>query len=742
MLKSGFAKSIFIISCAIAVIYPLINIYFIFPSFSSLVVENAEKEAELIARHLLHMLAIEEDELKNSASIKKTTERITKDFNLMKIKVFSAEGEVVYSTDPGEVGEINTKNYFSEIVSLGKTYTKVVRKDSRSLEGQIVTADVVETYVPIMIDGKFAGAFEVYYDITARGQKLNNIVFRASFIPLALMFGFLMAMIIILVRADRKQVGVDTKHLAKMYRSPFYLLMFMIISIFIAEALVMLFLSAFPSITHINQAMMDSVLLVMIISPTLYFFLLRPLLLHIAGRRRAEKQVSRIAFYDELTMLPNRVLFQDRLTQVIARAGRYHEKLGLLLLDVDNFKRINDSFEHRIGDTLLREIAARLRSCLRKTDSVARASEGLDTNTIARLGGDEFAVLLSAIKNFGDASLVARRIIDELSLPFSINNREMFITVSIGIGIYPQDGRDFDTLLKNTDTAMYYAKEQGRNQYQYYEREMNASALEKITMESDLRKATEREELLLYYQPQVNAISGKIAGMEALIRWRHNERGMIAPMDFIPLAEQTGLINPITTWVIETACQQHVAWQRSGVPTVPVSVNLTSHQFIQDDFIETIVRIMSVTGIKPQNLMLEITESTLMEDTELAISNLHTLTEMGLRLIVDDFGTGYSSLSYLKRFPIYAIKIDRSFIKDIVTNTNDAAIANAIISVANTLGMKVIAEGVETRQQYEYLREHGCDKMQGYLFSRPLPAEEASDILTGEMEVAGKVELI
>jgi diguanylate cyclase (GGDEF)-like protein len=445
-------------------------------------------------------------------------------------------------------------------------------------------------------------------------------------------------------------------------------------------------------------------------------------------RKRTEERIYHMAFYDSLTNLPNRILFQDRLRLAIANAERYKHMSAVLFLDIDNFKRINDTFGHFLGDRLLKEVAGRLSSIMRKCDSVTRDAPDL----FARLGGDEFTVLLNVINDLEDAARVATRIKETISMPFNLDGYEIFITSSIGIAIYPLDGEEIDSLLKNADAAMYHAKGHGKNNYQYYKQDMNATALERLTLENDLRKALERKEFLLYYQPLVDVHTGVITGLEALIRWQHPERGIVAPSEFIPLAEETGLILPISKWVLNTACEQSKTWQAKGHKPIPVAVNLSSQQFEQKDFIKTLSGILNDSGVRPRDLILEITESTILQNTKTAFASLHALTEMGLLLVIDDFGTGYSSLGYLKRFPIHAIKIDRSFVKEISTGSDNAAIAVAIISMAHSLRLKVVAEGVESEEQLAFLCSQRCDEAQGYLFSHPLPPGEISKLLLAE----------
>jgi diguanylate cyclase (GGDEF)-like protein len=454
----------------------------------------------------------------------------------------------------------------------------------------------------------------------------------------------------------------------------------------------------------------------------------------ISERQGSEKRLAYIAYYDALTNLPNRTLFEDRVEHAVAVSDRNDQNSALLFIDIDDFKRINDTLGHVVGDELLMGIADRLRMMTRKGDSIARTN---DDPMFARVGGDEFTVLLSVIKKSQDAARVAQRIIDSLTQPFVLNKREVFITVSIGIALFPDDGGDLFELWKNADTAMYYAKNKGKNNYQYYEKSMNDTAVDRLALESDLQRALEREELLLHYQPQVDSLSGNIIGVEALIRWQHPERGMISPLEFIPIAEETGLIVPISNWVLETACRQSRLWQDAGFYNVPISVNLTSHQFQRSSLIHDISELLERYGLQSSDLILEITESTVMKDTDVTLKNFRKLTEMGLRLSIDDFGTGYSSLSYLKRFPIHAIKIDRTFVKDVNTEADDGTIANTIITMAHSLKMHVVAEGVETEDQLMFLLERGCDEMQGYLFSSPQPPEEVAKLLVDDKEGDG-----
>ena len=439
----------------------------------------------------------------------------------------------------------------------------------------------------------------------------------------------------------------------------------------------------------------------------------------ITERKKAQIQIERLAYYDMLTSLPNRVLLRDRLGQMIAKAGRNRLKLGVIFLDLDQFKAVNDTLGHDSGDHLLRVIAGRLNDCMRKSD------------TVARLGGDEFILLLDDVSNESVVGEVARKVLDILSQPISLGGREVFTTGSLGIALYPADGLDAETLLKNADTAMYQAKERGRNTFQFYASEMHAQALEKMLLANDLRRALERNEFFLEYQPQLCLKTGRMTGIEALLRWQHPDLGVIPPGQFIPMAEETGQILPIGRWVLETACRQNKAWQDAGFLPLRMAVNLSGKQFREGGLLESIKGVLQETGLPASYLELELTESILMENAGSTRHTLNALKEMGVQLAIDDFGTGYSSLNYLKHFPIDRLKIDKSFVQEIDIHPDDAAIAEAIIALAHSLRVHVVAEGVEQLSQLEFLRQRHCDEIQGFYFSRPLSASELESMLMG-----------
>ncbi len=447
----------------------------------------------------------------------------------------------------------------------------------------------------------------------------------------------------------------------------------------------------------------------------------------ITERIRAEQKLVHLAHYDVLTGLPNRVLFYERLKQALVQAGRKRWITGVMFMDVDRFKNINDTLGHDVGDQLLRQVSKRLAGSVRASD------------TVGRLGGDEFAVVLADLATPEDAAVVAQKIMKNFNAPFRLSGSEIFVTTSIGITLYPNDGVEPDVLIKNADAAMYRAKEEGRNTYRYYTPEMSARALRLLTLEGSLRRALERDELLLHYQPKVAVGSGAITGVEALLRWRHPERGLVPPAEFIPVLEETGLIVQTSEWVLDAVCRQLVQWKRDGVELVPMAVNLSAREFLAPDLASTINRILGMHGIDPSLLELEITESSLMVNPHEAARTLEYLKGLGVGLSIDDFGTGYSSLSYLKRFPLDALKIDRSFVRDITSDANDAAITLAVISMAHSLGLKVIAEGVETAAQLAFLAQHGCDQVQGYFLARPLSADACGEVLRQGMGQERKV---
>jgi diguanylate cyclase (GGDEF)-like protein len=431
-------------------------------------------------------------------------------------------------------------------------------------------------------------------------------------------------------------------------------------------------------------------------------------------------RVEYLAYHDGLTALPNRSLFNKLLSQAVSQAQRYRRQLAVAFIDLDRFKQINDTLGHEAGDQLLQEVANRLKACLRESD------------TVARLGGDEFVVLLTELEEEKYAATVAQKIITTIAKPFILLGQEFRVTASIGISTYPLDGADEQTLTKNADIAMYQAKEDGKNNFQFYSAKLNANSLERLTLESSLRHALERNEFRLYYQAKRDMANVQISGMEALLRWQHPDLGMVTPMQFIPVAEETGLIVPIGKWVLHTACQQNVAWQKQGLPRLKMAVNLTSRQFGDEHLLRDIASILKSSGMEACLLELEIHESLLMHDIEKTLRILTDLKAMGVKIAIDDFGTGYSSLATLQRFPLDTIKIDRSYIRDITSRGENSNLAEAIIAMGKSLSLTVVAQGVETREQAEFLREHACDEVQGFYFNKPMSSDKFTDLLKAQ----------
>ncbi len=449
----------------------------------------------------------------------------------------------------------------------------------------------------------------------------------------------------------------------------------------------------------------------------------------VSAARAMALQLAHAAEHDFLTGLPNRMLLNDRVNQAIILAPRHFKKVALLFLDLDGFKHINDSLGHPIGDKLLQSVAKRLVNCVRGAD------------TVSRQGGDEFVVLLSEVGQSEDPAITALRLLHAVAEAHSIDQHDLHITTSIGVSVYPDDGQDAETLIKNADTAMYQAKENGRQSYQFFKPAMNVRAVKRQSIEENLRRALERQEFALHYQPIINLKSGNIRGAEALLRWTHPTGGGISPADFIPVAEDSGLILPIGRWVLQEACTQARAWVDAGLPLATMAVNISSMEFRDDNFLKSVFATLKNTGLDPGCLELELTESVLMKRAESAASVLKTLRASGVQIAVDDFGTGYSSLSYLRKFPIDALKIDQSFIRQIMTAPDDATIVTAIISMGRSLNLRVVAEGVETQGELEFLQTHQCDEAQGYYFSRPvLPQQFAQLLKTGVQDAVVVVE--
>jgi diguanylate cyclase (GGDEF)-like protein len=433
---------------------------------------------------------------------------------------------------------------------------------------------------------------------------------------------------------------------------------------------------------------------------------------------------DQLAYYDKLTGLPNRTLFVDRLKWALQHADRTLKSAAILNIDLDRFKNINDTLGPRVGDALLAQVASRLTDCIRMDAYINYSDRAELSSSVSRLGGDEFSVIMHEVARVENASYVARRLTQSMVDPFYIDQHEIFLSTSIGIALYPEDGREIDTLMKNVAVATDYAKQQGRNNYQFYSAQLNARSEERLRLETDLRRAIERGQLEIHYQPKIEGSSGRVLGMEALIRWHRSEHGTVMPAEFIPVAEQMGQIIAMGNWLFNEVCRQHREWMNEGIGPLKVSVNVSGHQFSDKDLCRFLREALTKYEMDAGNLILEITESVLMGDVEGSIQTLHDIRDLGLSLSIDDFGTGYSSLSYLKQFPVEELKIDRSFIMDLPESRDDKAIVRAIIALADGLDLDLVAEGVETEQQLDFLKQNGCATIQGYYYSRPLPADK------------------
>jgi diguanylate cyclase (GGDEF)-like protein len=608
-----------------------------------------------------------------------------KGLSVAKVKVYDMGGRTVFSTDRKQIGEDKSDNAGFQGARSGAVMSELTHRDEFSgFEGVVENADVLSTYIPVRrSDGAIGAIFEVYDDVTpflARIERMQRMVVGGVFVILCVLYGVLFVIVHHadgVIQRQYRQRDAAERALKRAQRT-------------------------------LEQRVEQRTLELARVNAGLQA--------EVAERRLADQRVVHMAHHDALTGLPNRTLFADRVGQAIARANRRDGKIAVLFLDLDRFKNVNDSLGHAIGDLLLTAVAERLTNCLREED------------TAARLGGDEVIISLPDVVDAGEAARVAARLLAELAKPFTIAGHQLHADGSIGIALYPTDGDTAETLMRNADTAMYHAKESGRANYQFFSAQMTERVSRRLSTETDLRRALEHGEFALHYQPLIDLGAGHVSGAEALLRWPQNEHRLMSPSEFIPIAEDTGLIIPLGEWVLLEACAQAHAWQTLH-PGLRVAVNLSARQFRQKDLIGMIERVLAETGLAPTLLELELTESMLMHHAEETVGILTRLDEMGVRLAIDDFGTGYSSLSYLKRFPIHSLKVDRSFVRDISTDPDDAAIVTAIVAMARSLNLEVTAEGVETEEQATFLRSLACHHAQGYYFGRPMPAQEFGERL-------------
>jgi diguanylate cyclase (GGDEF)-like protein len=600
---------------------------------------------------------------------------------VIKLKLVDARGRTLYSTSPNQISDDESTNPLFRAASAGEITSELAHRERfGAIDRVIENADILSTFVPVRLtaDGPISLVLEVYQDVTPLVAKIERAQWEVA-VAAVVVVGFLqMVMFILVQHAD----GIIRRQYRERELSEQALRQ-------VQGTLERRVKARTKELARANAGLEAE----------------------IAERRLADQRVVHMAHHDALTGLPNRTLLADRVGQTIARAHRSGGKLAVLFLDLDRFKNVNDSFGHAVGDMLLTAVAARLTASRREED------------TVARLGGDEFIVSIPDVSDAQEAETVAARILQDLAKPFTINGHQLHADVSIGIALYPRDGDTAETLMRNADTAMYHAKESGRGNYQFFSAQLTERVSRRLSTETNLRRALERGEFSVHYQPLMNLGSGRIDGAEALLRWPQQDDRLVSPVEFIPIAEETGLIVPLGEWVLLEACAQAQAWQTLH-PGLRIAVNLSARQFRQKNLIGMIEQVLGESRLHPSLLELELTEGMLMHNVEEATQILARLDEIGVRLAIDDFGTGYSSLSYLKRFPIHTLKIDRSFVRDISTDPDDAAIVTAIVAMARSLNLRVTAEGVETEEQAAFLRSLTCDQAQGFHFGRPMPAAE------------------
>lgn len=778
--------------------------------YQDFLIKHIEHEATYLGKHLSRIVIDSVDQRLNKETLAQNKDRIheqlqlhIQDLGIYKLRIFSPEGEIVYSTDSTEVGTVNTKAYFTDIVAKGNVYTKTALKDNKTFDGDVTKIDVVESYIPIMSDKKFRGALEIYHDITMPKAKLSAVKGDETKLIISFSIGLLFIIIIVskqssnimkklrakeqeqkdaynVVEREVKQRTYDLilskEHLEKeIEERKLYEEQLSITSrVFDSTMEGIVLTDVAGNIERINDAFSNitgyasselvgknpRILKSGKHDPSFYKELWRAIknegtwsgeiwnrrkngeiypewlsinairdkagkicnyagVFHdISEMKETEEKLHYQAYYDALTSLPNRTLFNDRLNMALSYAKRHNFELSVLFIDLDDFKNVNDSLGHYYGDLLLQEVAKRLSHCCREED------------TIARISGDEF-LMITRYENKSETAAIqiAERVLHSFENQFIIKDKTLHINASLGISIFPHNGKDAEILIKNADAALYKSKEHGKNQYTLFTDDLEQAILRKIDLSNDLREALNRDELEVFYQPKVHFKNGVVVGAEALLRWRRGINEMVSPEEFIPISEEIGIIHEIGIWVMETACRAAIEFNNISEKPFRMAVNVSVKQFQNDDLVPAIKKVLKETGLAPELLTVEITESIVIHDINTTVEILTQLKELGVQLSIDDFGTGYSSLSYLKTMPLSELKIDKSFVDNVPGDQDAESIVKTIISLAKGLKLKTVAEGVETKEQFAYLADNECNVMQGYLFSKPLPYVEMMALL-------------